>query len=226
MTYSDQPYRDPERRVADRPVAVPAAVDYHDRVRWGPILAGLVLAITAQLVLSGIGAAIGLSAVAAADNPQQAAADVGTGVGIWPIISLLIALFLGGWLTTRLCGPMNRSTALLNGTVLWATTIALSAWLLTSGVAGAFGVIGANLGEIINQTQTGTAGTTEGLDQQQVRQIAENAATAGWTFAFGALLGLIATLVGATLGARPPRQPITAAAPPVPPSDVDRPYTR
>jgi hypothetical protein len=179
--------------------------------------------------LSGIGAAIGLSAIAAADNPQATAAEAGTGIGIWSIISLLIALFVGGWLTTRLCGPMNRSTALLNGTVLWATTIALSAWLLTSGVAGAFGVIGANLGEIINQTQTGTAGTTAPqVDQQQIQQIAENAAKAGWTFAFGALLGLIATLVGATLGARSPRLPLTttATAPTVPPPDADRPYTR
>lgn len=226
MTYSDQPYREPERRIVDRPVAAPAVVDYHDRVRWGPIIAGLFLAITSQLVLSGIGAAIGLSAIAGADNPQAAAADAGTGVGIWSIISLLIALFLGGWLLTRLCGPMNRNTALLNGTVLWATTIALSAWLLTSGVAGAFGVIGANLGEIVNQVQTGTAGApAEGVTEEQIRQVAENAATAGWSFAFGSLLGLIATLVGAALGARTPRQPVVTTQQ-VPPGDVDRPYTR
>ena len=226
MTYGDQPYREPERRIVDRPVAAPAVVDYHDRVRWGPIIAGLFLAITSQLVLSGIGAAIGLSAIAGADNPQAAAADAGTGVGIWSIISLLIALFLGGWLLTRLCGPMNRNTALLNGTVLWATTIALSAWLLTSGVAGAFGVIGANLGEIVNQVQTGTAGApAEGVTEEQIRQVAENAATAGWSFAFGSLLGLIATLVGAALGARTPRQPVVTTQQ-VPPGDVDRPYTR
>jgi hypothetical protein len=229
MTYRD-PYQDPERRIVDRPYAsAPVAAEYHDRVRWGPIIAGLVLAITAQLVLSGIGAAIGASAVAGADNPQAAAGDAGAGVGIWSILSLLISLFLGGWLTTSLCGPMNRNTALLNGAVLWATTIALSALLLASGVAGTFGVIGANLGEILNQTQAGT-GTADqqGLTQEQIRQIAENAATAGWSFAFGSLLGLIATLVGATLGARSPRQavvtnPVTTN---VPPTDPDRPYTR
>jgi hypothetical protein len=227
MTYSD-PYRDqPERRIVDRPIAgAPVVAEYHDRVRWGPIIAGLVLAITLQLVLSGIGAAIGLSAVAGADNPQAAAADAGTGVGIWSIISLLISLFLGGWLTTSLCGPMNRNTALLNGAVLWATTIALSALLLTSGVAGAFGVVGANLGEIVNQAQTGT-GETQGLTQEQVRQIAENAATAGWSFAFGSLLGLIATLVGAVLGARSPRQAVVTTTPTnLPPNDPNRPYTR
>lgn len=227
MTYRD-PYQDPERRIVDRPyAAAPVAAEYHDRVRWGPIIAGLVLAITAQLVLSGIGAAIGASAVAGADNPQAAAGDAGAGVGIWSILSLLISLFLGGWLTTSLCGPMNRNTALLNGAVLWATTIALSALLLASGVAGTFGVIGANLGEILNQTQPGTA-EQQGLTQEQIRQIAENAATAGWSFAFGALLGLIATLVGATLGARSPRQavvtnPVTTTS--VSQTDPDRPYT-
>jgi hypothetical protein len=89
-------------------------VDYHDRVRWGPIFAGLVTAISAQLVLSGIGAAVGLSTIANSGAPRSNADAIGSAVGIWSIISLLIALFLGGWITARACGPMNRGTALLD----------------------------------------------------------------------------------------------------------------
>jgi len=59
--------------------------------------------------------------------PRSNAGEVGTGVGIWSII-LFLSLFVGGWITTRACGPMNRSTALLNGTILWATTLALSSY--------------------------------------------------------------------------------------------------
>lgn len=191
---------DPRGRVADRVATVPA-VDYHDRVRWGPILAGLFVAIASQLVLSGIAAAIGLTTLAGAgSNPG----DVGLGVGIGAIISLLISLFLGGWITSRACGPINRSTALLNGAILWATTLAISGWLLSSGVSGAFGVVASNAGEIVNQAQQ--SGVAPGnvpdpnINTQQARDIAGDAAKVGWSFALGSLLGLIASLVGATVG--------------------------
>lgn len=194
---------DPRGRVVDRVSTVPA-VDYHDRVRWGPILAGLFVAIASQLVLSGIAAAIGLTTIAGSGAPRSNAGDVGIGVGIGAIISLLISLFLGGWITSRACGPINRSTALLNGAILWATTLAISGWLLSSGVSGAFGVVASNAGEIVSQAQQ--SGVTPGnapdpnVTAQQARDIAGNAAKVGWSFALGALLGLIASLVGATVG--------------------------
>ena len=205
MTYSDEPMR-----VMDRP-AVVAAADYHDRVRWGPILAGLVIALSSQLVLSGLGAAIGLSSIANSGAPRSDAPDVGTAVGIWSIISLLISLFLGGWVMARSCGPMNRSTALLNGAILWATTLAMSAWLLSSGVSGAFGVLASNAGEIINQAPQAVPSPADvqaqapNVTAQDARNIAGNAAKVGWSFALGSLLGLIASLIGASVGTRHPR---------------------
>lgn len=205
MTYSDEPMR-----VMDRP-AVVAAADYHDRVRWGPILAGLVIALSSQLVLSGLGAAIGLSSIANSGAPRSDAPDVGTAVGIWSIISLLISLFLGGWVMARSCGPMNRSTALLNGAILWATTLAMSAWLLSSGVSGAFGVLASNAGEIINQAPQAVPSPADvqaqapNVSAQDARNIAGNAAKVGWSFALGSLLGLIASLIGASVGTRHPR---------------------
>ncbi len=198
---------DPVSRVMDRP-AVVAAADYHDRVRWGPILAGLMTAIASQLVLSALGAAIGLSSLAGAGAPGAAAGDVGTAVGIWSIISLLISLFLGGWVTARSCGPMNRSTALLNGAILWATTLAASAWLLSSGVSGAFGVVAANAGDVLQQVPgaaTNLPDQAPNVNPQEARDIAGNAAKVGWSFALGSLLGLISALIGSSLGTRSPR---------------------
>lgn len=208
MAYTDDPLAG---RVIDRSVAVPA-VDYHDRVRWGPIIAGLVVAISSQLVLSGLGAAIGLSTIAGSGAPRTDAPGIGSAVGIWAIISLLISLFLGGWITARACGPMNRSTALLNGAILWATTLAISAWLVSSGVSGAFGVVAQNAGEIINQAQqsgTNVPANPPNVTAEQTRDIAGNAATVGWSFALGSLLGLIAALVGASVGTRHPRTATT-----------------
>jgi hypothetical protein len=202
MTYANRP------NIVE-PAAVAATVDYHDRVRWGPILAGLVVALSSQLVLSALGAAIGLTSIADSGAPRSNAGDVGTAVGIWSIISLFISLFLGSWVMARCCGPMNRGTAMLNGAVLWATTLALSAWLLASGVSGAFGVLASNAGEIVNQV-TPPGGVelptnTPDVTAQETRDIAGNAAKAGWSFAFGSLLGLVSSLIGSSVGTRKPR---------------------
>lgn len=199
---------DPDRsqRVSERTTVVPAT-DYHDRVRWGPIIAGLAITLSTQLVLSALGAAIGLTNIAGSGAPRSNAGDIGTAVGIWSIISLFIALFVGGWMTTRACGPMNRSTALLNGAVLWASTLAISAWLFSLGVSGAFGIVGSQAGEVINQAQQNGVNLpdTPSITAQQTRDIASNASKVGWGFALGSLLGLVASLIGASAGNRPAR---------------------
>ena len=190
------------------PTASSPVVDYHDRVRWGPIIAGLVTALATQLVLSAIGAAIGLSNIGGSSAPGSTAGNLGSAVGIWSIISLLISLFVGGWITSRASGPMNRSTALLNGAILWAATLALGSWLLASGVSGAFGIAASNAGEAINQVQQGGVNVPNkapNIDNQQASNIANNASKVGWSIAFGSLLGLVASMIGASAGARTPR---------------------
>lgn len=204
MAYANRPVTDP---TLIQPVA-----EYHDRVRWGPIIAGLVVALATQLILSGIGAAIGATSIANSGAPRSNLDEVGSAVGIWSIVSLLISLFIGSWVMARACGPMNRGTALLNGAVLWATTLALSAYLLASGVSGAFGVIAANAGEVANQVIPGGVANApnvvpspNGATAQQTRDIAGGAAKTGWSFAIGSLLGLVASLIGSAAGARSPR---------------------
>ena len=205
MSYVNRPIDD----VITEPAVVNKVVDYHDRVRWCPIISGLVVALASQLVLSALGAAVGASFLSDSGAPRSNAGGVGTSVGIWSIISLLISLFIGGWVTTRGCGPMNRSTALLNGTILWATTLALSSWLLASGVSGAFGVAASNAGEVINQIQqqggVNVPQNAPDVSAQQARNIAEGASRGLWSFVFGSLLGLVASLIGASAGARSPR---------------------
>lgn len=201
MTY------DPEQlgsQVAN-PTIVNPVVNYHDQVRWGPILAGIAIALTGQLVLSALGAAIGLSAGATGAD----AGSVGLWVGIWSIVSLLISLFLGGWVMAQSCGPMTKKTAILNAAILWGTTLALSSWLLASGISGAAEVVAANAGEIADRVQqqggVNIPNQVQNVDPNQVRDIATNTATATWSFLLGSLLSLAAAMIGAAVGARKPR---------------------
>lgn len=206
MSYVNRPTND----VMTEPAIAARVTDYHDRVRWGPIISGLVITLATQLILSALFSAIGADTVAGSGAPRTNASNVAGNVGIWSAIGLLISLLTGGWFTARACGPMNRSTALLNGAILWATTLALSSWLLASGVTGAFGLAtnaAANAaGVITNQVQQGVNLPQGGnITPEQARDIANATARSLWWFVFGSLLGLIASLIGAAAGARKPR---------------------
>jgi hypothetical protein len=209
MTYNDRPrsntptsdYREDYSTSSTyaAPQTINARIDYHDRVRWGPIIAGIVITIASQLLLSALGAAIGLSA-----------GSIGWGVGIWAVISLLISLFIGGWVMASTCGPMNKKSALLNGAILWAATLAVSGWLLASGVSGTFGIAASASGAVLDQVQQPGGvdipeNPTAAVPRIPADQVQDYAARASWYFLFGSLLGLIASLIGATAGARSPR---------------------
>jgi hypothetical protein len=101
---------------------------------------------------------------------------------------------------------MSRNSALLNGAILWASTLALSAWLLSSGVSGAFGMVAANADSLINQVpQNPAIVPSPAVTAQQARDLAGNAAKVSWSFVLGSLLGLAAALIGSAAGCRIPR---------------------
>lgn len=196
----------------NRVVETFAIEDNKDRIRWGPILGGIFVAIATQLILSALGAAIGLIT-----------GSSGVVTGIWAVVSLLIALFIGSWVTAAGCSPMNKKTAMLHGLIFWATTLALSAWLLASGVSGAFGVVASNAGEVLNQAQQGGVNLPNQVPNIPTNQVEQAVDKASWYFIIGSLLGLAASLIGATVGAKKPRPVRTGTvAEPQPPENFAR----
>ncbi|MBK1987059.1 hypothetical protein A0J48_005825 [Sphaerospermopsis aphanizomenoides BCCUSP55] len=192
----------PESTVATR------VTEYRDRVRWGPVISGVLLALAIQLILSSFFGALGAGRIADSLAPRSIAPGIISNVGIWSTVALLLSLFLGGWVTTRACGPMHRDTALLNGAILWGTTLAISSFLLANGVWGAFGVAAYNAAEVMNQMRL--QGTTispnlPALTPTQTREIAAATSRTLWWFVLGSLLSLAAALMGAVAGARTPR---------------------
>jgi hypothetical protein len=194
--------------VINEPVGVGRVTDYHDRARWVPILSGLVVAIGSELVLSAFGTGIGFTNIANSGAPRSGLPGVSNGIGIWTGVSLWISLLIGGWVTARSCGPMNRSTAILNGAILWGTTLTIGSLLLASGVSGAFGVIASNAGAVASQLPPGSVSvpsTAPTISAQQARNVANAAAWTSWWFIIGSVIGLIMSMVGAAAGARKPR---------------------
>ncbi|MEB3159950.1 MAG: hypothetical protein VKL20_00675 [Synechocystis sp.] len=216
MAYGNRPLNPP----SDHRITNIRKLD--DLVHWGAIIAGLVVAISTQLLLSAIGAAMGFTTIAGSDTPRSNMGGVVEAIGIWTVISLFISLFLGGGITARTFGSINRKTAALNGVILWAITLTLSSWLLVSGVWGTFGLVASNMGNMASPGQQSQATFPNGVDNipsdpslpptttqdsmpnlsaQQTQEIAGSVAKANWLFTFGSLLGLAASVIGASVGA-------------------------
>ncbi|MHC5544549.1 hypothetical protein ACYOEI_40480, partial [Singulisphaera rosea] len=73
----------------------PKAIDLlsvRSRVSWGAIAAGAMIALSIYIILSMLGVALGIeAAVRGADT------RLGAGAAIYSIVSLLLAMFFGGW---------------------------------------------------------------------------------------------------------------------------------
>lgn len=178
------------------------AVQVKNRVQFGPILAGVLTAITTLLILSVLGLAIGASAL----EPRDAGESMGTAAAIWGIVSAIIAFFLGGWVAAKTAAVAGAGSGLINGLMVGAAIIALILWLTGSGVSALIGTLGSNIGDIVNVVQDEGASTQDAQQQvdqaqEQVEQIDPNAAfntvkDAAW----GTLVGLIVPLVAAGAG--------------------------
>ena len=78
----------------------------HRRISWGAIFGGVVLVVVVQLLLSTLGAGIGLGTVNMNAGTTPDAGNLGMGAGIWWVISSCLALFAAatwqpGWPVLR-----------------------------------------------------------------------------------------------------------------------------
>jgi hypothetical protein len=219
--YKDQPVVHNETTTVVTPI---------DRVRWGPILAGLFAAMSALTLLSVLGLAIGLSAWDPGDNAR----NWSIGAGIWSIISALIAFFIGGMLAARSAAAAGSKNGTLNGAMVWAVAIPLLLFLLGGGFASMAqtAVQGTQNSRVVYMNQN-SANTSNTLDRAQTasaqitgnsadgssanvasngnanranlsNDAANDAARGAWWTLVSLVLGLIAAAIGGAVGARRP----------------------
>src|ERR1700737_2691291 len=85
------------------------------RISWAAIFGGVVLVVAVQLLLSLLGAGIGLGTVNTNIGSTPTARRLGIGAGVWLVISSCIALGLGGYVAARLAGLEVRLDGVLHG---------------------------------------------------------------------------------------------------------------
>jgi hypothetical protein len=137
------------------------------RVSWGGIWAGVLSALGLLILLTALGIAVGISALQPGETEGS---TLGMGAGIWAGLSLLLALFLGGLVSTRVGAISDRTTGFFEGALVWVVSILLMGYLTTSGIGtlagGAFKMVGGAT-QAIGTVMQGSSGidTSGGVDQ-------------------------------------------------------------
>jgi signal transduction histidine kinase len=106
------------------------------RVRWTGVMSGFFIALGVLLVMGALGVAIGVTAFG---DPRQAtgetASDLGIGAGIWAFITVLVAVFLGGMVSTKVTDRPDRPGAVMHGALVWVLFFLFTLWMIANGVS-------------------------------------------------------------------------------------------
>lgn len=142
------------------------------RVKWSAVFAGWAVGLAVQMVLTLLG--LGFGAWAIDLRESDPAAGIPVGAAIWTGISMLIAAFTGGYVTSRLSGNYLRSDGMYHGIVVWGVNWLIFAWLTTTAMAtmigGVFSVFGATL-QTVGQGVSGIASTAASTIGSDIGQI-------------------------------------------------------
>lgn len=211
-------------------IAAEEILPVRSRVSWGAIFAGAVIALALYFLLTLLGGAIGLSV-----DSNVSSDRLGTGAAIWAIATTLLALFIGGFVTSQCTAGENKVEAALYGVIVWGLLFAMLIWLMATGVRAGFNAMVGMAS--FNQSMTGTsmdnwesAARRAGVPQEQIEDWRRRAATApenvrqavqdpqnqqavsesttraAWYAFAGTLLSILAAVGGALVGSGPTLQ--------------------
>ncbi len=122
-----------------------------NRVAWGPVFAGVAMALVTQLILNLAGVGIGAATLVPDTTSNWAVANISIGSAIWWTVSGVIAAYAGGYTAGRLSGEPKESSAGWHGLTSWAVSVLVLAFILTAGT-------GAVMGGMLNTAGFSTSG--------------------------------------------------------------------
>lgn len=137
----------------------------HRRISWAAIFGGVILVVAVQLLLSLLGAGIGLGTVNTNLGSTPTASSLGIGAGVWWVVSSCIALGLGGYVAAWLAGIEIRFDGVLHGLITWGIATLLTIYLLTSAIGGIIGGGFSALGGIASAAGSGVKEATKPIAQ-------------------------------------------------------------
>jgi hypothetical protein len=213
---------------AEQAVRLEDVAGVRSRITWQAVLAGAIIAMAANLVITFFLAAVGLTLNEAGVRENT----VGIAALIATIIGIIVSLFIGGWVTVQLTAGETEQEAVLYGILTWATVVALSFLLVGMGMraAGYFALVGGTMAaqtpevrnaqnweqalrnagasqatiDSVRGTLNPNQGVAPGPDVQTAQERAREAAVgASWAALVGIMLSMVACIGGAMVGRGP-----------------------
>ena len=148
------------------------------KVSWGGVFGGVLVAVGLLFLLGALGVAVGISA---ADPGETQASTLGMGAGIWAAVSLLIALFVGGMVSTRISAISDGTTGFFEGALVWVVSILMMVYFVSSGVStiagSAFRMVGGAT-QAVSSAMQGSGGVDVSGSVDQITQRLKDPKTA------------------------------------------------
>ena len=189
------------------------------RISWGAIAAGAMVALATYVVLTLLGLAVGIEVAVRGSD-----VSLGAPAAIYTLVTLLVAMFFGGWATSRLAVGESKMESVLYGIILWGVLFTGLFWLIGHGVRVGFGaLVGTTTGAYaLNEDTNRLAATvSEAAGRPDVQQATRQAT---WWSLLGVLVSMATAIIGSLtgsgemlqlvpiLGVRRPTRPLPAVA--------------
>jgi Txe/YoeB family toxin of Txe-Axe toxin-antitoxin module len=149
-----------------------------ERISWGAIIAGTIVALMLQLMLNLLAVAVGASTLNPMSDDSATPGEVTQRTIISMAAIMLGALFTGGWVAARMAGTPEQFDGLLHGIVVWGLVILISSLLLST----AAGRLLSGVNQIIDRAMHALGSAASGLAgaaQSTAQVVGENLQRAG-----------------------------------------------
>jgi hypothetical protein len=153
----------PATDVIDPTGATALPVHLRSRVSWPAIFAGLVAAVSLEVVFMLLGAGLGF-AIYTPLTDENPIANLGAGAVVIQGISAVFSLWFGGWIAGRFTPMGSRLTGAIHGLVVWSAATVAGVLLVSAGAGWAVGsvtkLVGGGL-SLAGQTAAAVGGATD-----------------------------------------------------------------
>ncbi|HEV2210346.1 MAG TPA: hypothetical protein VG167_16335 [Verrucomicrobiae bacterium] len=106
-------------------------------VSWGAIWAGMFVTVVLEIMFTLLGVACGIATLNPLSNPASEPGGLSFGAAIWLMVSWLISMWCGAYVSGWMSGGPRRSDGRVHGIVAWSFAAAVIL-LLLSGAAGTY----------------------------------------------------------------------------------------
>lgn len=137
------------------------------RVSWGSIFGGVVTVMAISVLLAILASSISFFMLdPTSDSP---ASGIGTNVGIWTVVALIVSFAGGGFVAGKLAG----ADGMIHGFLVWSTTTILTVILVISLASGIIrlagnilGSVGSIAGNVVSGVASGIGNGVSGMSDQ------------------------------------------------------------